>query len=751
MNNFFIPNVSGRKKTKLKAAGITYAEMEIDDISGLVFEQGHIVNCLQVLKFDISNQIPTSIPGIIRLETVASDTITFNPEPEAESDNSRVIISAPNGYKNEHWEPLFKKIKDWAITNLSAIEKIVIHEAYYQSSPRLTTLEGELNLVLGGHLGLSGAKKGVADVEYYPMGRIICIKIPSCPKEPADFEKIIKHIEEYRPIVLAATSEEAKEAEKNLPFMINFNNWNGEFSQSEMEKIIRRLCSKSVCPGVIIDVPHGHNIRPVPAATDGFIHILVWSSPSGSYNQPTPEKMWGYIPGCRDGSFLPTETGITISTSEGDAVAEIIDRNLYIFHDITHKDRPDDHHIFERILEAAVNIFKLTDEEKAALINGPKVLIKNSGSDLNIPGKIKKSTEDILLPFLARKIIVHATDGSTNQPENDGAFHIWLNSAVFGLRSRHNSFPRKLFGFDTNDNNYSWKYFKPTETGVEIIENESLFPVAELLDNNLYIHIPLGYREMTGGVDIYRRSLELTIVELNRTPAEKAERDQAIKEIRRERVLKSYVAICQKRQEVATRNQKQELDSLTQHVLELQRTLIEKIRCEAELKHSLKGLQDRQTATSAEFEAEFNRLFNIEGVESVTAQENKLVVNTHHIYITTQKDKYSPEVTFDIGKFRIEIYFNGENGGLLFFNTTRKGKGRYNGYNVHHPHVKGNGAPCLGNITGMIAQLIAEYQFAAITALAIQFLETVNVEDAAGKDIFNCWPVVEKSKPAGGV
>lgn len=755
MNNFFIPNVSGRKKTKLKAAGIIYAEMEIDDISGLVFEQGHIVNCLQVLKFDISNQIPTSIPGIIRLETVASDIVTFNPEApeevEAESDDSRVIISAPEGYKCEHWEPLLKQIGGWAITNLPAIEKIIIHEAYYQTRPRFAALEGELHIVLGRHLGLGGAKKGVADVEYYPMARTICIKIPTCPKEPADFEKIISYIAEYSPIVLATSPEEVEQAEKILPYGISFsNNWDGQLRQTELEKIIRQAWPKSICPGVIVGVPHGMAVR--PNTTDELIHIFAWSAPFGDKIATTPEKMWGYRVGCTDGSFPSTETGITIYTTEGYAVAEIVGRNLYIFHDITHKDREDDYKIFQKILEEAASIFKLTDVERQALINSPKVLINNQGNGLSTPDKIKKATEDILLPVLARKIIVHNTgDARANSPNNDGdgVFHIWLYSAASGSANRSNRLPDKLFGFYTNNRDYDWNCFKPAEIGVEIIESESLFAVAELLDNNLYIHIPLGYREMTGGVDIYRRILELTIVELNRTPAEKAERDQAIKEIRRERALKSYVAICQKRQEVATRNQKQELESLTQHVLELQRSLIEKIRREAELKHSLRSLQDRQTATSAEFEAEFNRLFNIEGVESVTAQENKLVVNTHHIYITTQKDKYSPEITFDIGKFRIEIYFNGENGGLLFFNTTRKGKGRENGYNVHHPHVNGNGAPCLGNITGMIAQLIAEYQFAAITALAIQFLETVNLEDAAGKEIFMYWPVAEKSKPEG--
>ena len=59
---------------------------------------------------------------------------------------------------------------------------------------------------------------------------------------------------------------------------------------------------------------------------------------------------------------------------------------------------------------------------------------------------------------------------------------------------------------------------------------------------------------------------------------------------------------------------------------------------------------------------------------------------------------------------------------------------------MHAPHVFHNGRPCLGNMTEVIPELVANYEFAALAMVAIQFIESVNVNDSAGMHI-NKWPV----------
>ena len=64
---------------------------------------------------------------------------------------------------------------------------------------------------------------------------------------------------------------------------------------------------------------------------------------------------------------------------------------------------------------------------------------------------------------------------------------------------------------------------------------------------------------------------------------------------------------------------------------------------------------------------------------------------------------------------------------------------------MHAPHVFKEGKACLGNAEQVLPDLIAKYQFSIIAMYAIQFIESVNVEDSAGSRITQ-WPVVEKPK-----
>jgi hypothetical protein len=63
---------------------------------------------------------------------------------------------------------------------------------------------------------------------------------------------------------------------------------------------------------------------------------------------------------------------------------------------------------------------------------------------------------------------------------------------------------------------------------------------------------------------------------------------------------------------------------------------------------------------------------------------------------------------------------------------------------MNAPHVYSDGHACLGNVEDLFPELIAKRDFASALQLAIVFIESVNVNDSAGKKIDH-WPVARGS------
>jgi len=376
------------------------------------------------------------------------------------------------------------------------------------------------------------------------------------------------------------------------------------------------------------------------------------------------------------------------------------------------------------------------------MINIPQVVINQSGL-VNVTHQrilaFKRATEEILLPVINRKTIVHFSN-ICQIPLSNGCFHIFVWSAAMG-GSGPAKVPNKLFGLTTN-NTHDWNCFKFTDTGIGITDGQSDYILAEIIGDNLYIHLPIFISDITKGVDIYRKILEQTVVELTLPDQERQQRDLQLAKDRQQRQLKFYVEACRQQYKMFIRKIEANLADQESTQVNLQKQLIAIIRNADDSRRQLLQIKQREQSDVAIFEAEYNKLVSLDGVESVRASEDMVIIDTGHIYITTKvPNGGQKKVTFDIGKFRIEIYLNGQDGGIKFFNTTRKGTG--DDFNIQHPHINKNGIPCLGNIKEIIAQLIAEYQFAAIALLALEYLETVNFDDGAGSNIVKHWPIVE--------
>lgn len=108
---------------------------------------------------------------------------------------------------------------------------------------------------------------------------------------------------------------------------------------------------------------------------------------------------------------------------------------------------------------------------------------------------------------------------------------------------------------------------------------------------------------------------------------------------------------------------------------------------------------------------------------------------TIEVYTTQLVCHTNNSKMYKLGGFRIEININ--NSEVRFFGLDKEfcRQGYWTSKDPH-PHVDGSGGnACLGNVSGTVAELCAQYQIYPLVNILIDFLEAVNVEDTAGQRV----------------
>jgi hypothetical protein len=141
-----------------------------------------------------------------------------------------------------------------------------------------------------------------------------------------------------------------------------------------------------------------------------------------------------------------------------------------------------------------------------------------------------------------------------------------------------------------------------------------------------------------------------------------------------------------------------------------------------------------EAAPDGELGQEFDRLLELASVIDVKVSDGVLTVTTDLIYCRNP----ITNIMLEIGAF--DILIPTEGGEIRWFNRTRRVTGYKEGMNA--PHVFPEGNACLGNVKDLMPRLIAQRDFASVVQVAIAFVESVNVDDHAGKHIGN-WPVAK--------
>lgn len=335
------------------------------------------------------------------------------------------------------------------------------------------------------------------------------------------------------------------------------------------------------------------------------------------------------------------------------------------------------------------------------------------------------AARQILTPLLQCDIVLHRQRGYV-QPNPDGKFHIHIGSSAEpnGLTQ---SPPSHVFGapVDGNGLSFSGTPLAPSGLGISIVDEYTQYVAAELIGKNLYIFDDLLY--FGGSVKeemIFRLVLHRLVAHLD-VPAER----------RQKHYRNMFIEECSKSsaRSMAAVDPQQEL-ALRERLRDLKKSLSKTTRSAHVDEERI--LRDNQVAAGA-LALEYDGLLQIPKVKDVTIDGNNIVVYTDVLYCRDDRTGYIHE----IGAFKIELPIT--NGfSPRWFNETRK-VDAFQG-SQQAPHIWADGSACLGNTAALFSDLFSRRQFALAAQLAIEFVESANTSDSAGKRV-NQWPIARYS------
>jgi hypothetical protein len=146
------------------------------------------------------------------------------------------------------------------------------------------------------------------------------------------------------------------------------------------------------------------------------------------------------------------------------------------------------------------------------------------------------------------------------------------------------------------------------------------------------------------------------------------------------------------------------------------------------LEDSLEALKLPKDATATKIASEIVKIKSLEKVEEVLYGENKLTFLTKFLYLyDANEDKY-----YEGARYLITVYLDEANIRITSDNL----KQGYWTSQDPHPHVDGNnGRPCLGSIESSVAELCGNREYMVLACLLIDYVESVNTNDIAGRSV----------------
>ncbi len=293
----------------------------------------------------------------------------------------------------------------------------------------------------------------------------------------------------------------------------------------------------------------------------------------------------------------------------------------------------------------------------------------------------------------------------------------------------------QIFGVEVEEAQEDAK--SPTGSGVPILDSCGL-TVAEVHGGTLYILFDLPHGRNGDNISFLMRSImEQYLEQYLLSQKDPEEYGRLVSEIAKRELdhsRKMYVHECGRRLTLSVSRTEGNLKSVQEQIEEAQKNLTNLVREEQKLRRGHQQLLESSDELEARFANEFDKLQAVPGVTKTLVDDGIISIFTDQIDIEYEGQLY------DIGKFRIDIYTEGGNGGVTCHNLTRQVQ--RDGCNYNHPHVKGDGSCCFGNIANGISILIGEYEYSVLAQMIIEYLRQVNPGD------WWChikrWPLKEK-------
>lgn len=155
---------------------------------------------------------------------------------------------------------------------------------------------------------------------------------------------------------------------------------------------------------------------------------------------------------------------------------------------------------------------------------------------------------------------------------------------------------------------------------------------------------------------------------------------------------------------------------------------------------TIEGLKNKINEIEAKIMEELNTVTDISHITGIRFEDDKIVAHTDTIYVVTRLRGETEDTKFLIGDFDIKIDL--VNNEVRMINTTNKRKSYWSGQD-NAPHVRNSGQACWGNVDATVAQLLSSAEVKALLSVVVNYLESVNLDDPAGKCIVN-WDRVDK-------
>lgn len=344
--------------------------------------------------------------------------------------------------------------------------------------------------------------------------------------------------------------------------------------------------------------------------------------------------------------------------------------------------------------------------------------------------------ENIFQPAAGMDVWVDLKHGRQAGPFDDNFFHILVYS------SQENEprvrVPQELWGLGRTTDDPA---YPATGRGDSITAPDAPdYVVAEIVGDALYVH----HNALRSGTErelaIFRHILEEAAILLGATEEEREARREARRKAERERARVTYIEACRGRLHKQVEAAKRALEESPDRINEARKELTAAIRAEALARMEVERLRGKTEDMDTAYAAEFDKLTEHPKVVDVRMANGKLMVYTDTLFCTDERTGKLHE----IGSFRIELNVSDRDvsdGAVRWFNLDRQVDGCDG--RMQAPHVWHQGHACLGNAHEAFAELFASYEFALAIDYAIQFVESANTDDAAGKHV-DKWPLAKE-------